>query len=122
VIKVNRAQLGLGGCLAGLVILVVASIRSMTAEPQMIRLTRWAACASCGYYGKLEMVDRPGRCPSCGLKKLWLASRCSGCGTVVAIDTFRFDREGREPYCPKCGSTALERMDANTPAAASGRQ
>ncbi|MBI4578492.1 MAG: hypothetical protein HY718_02250 [Planctomycetes bacterium] len=92
-------------CLVGLALVV--SIRTLGSEPQVIRLTRPVACSSCGYASTHELTDRPAQCPNCGKRSLWPALRCTACGQNVPVDTFRLERESRDPYCFKCGSAAL---------------
>ncbi len=100
------AALAAGGILLG-----IFALRSVTAEPESIGLVRWVACGSCGYSAKAAPRERPAVCPKCRQKSVWPAMRCSACRAVVAIDTFRFDAEKREPYCPRCGAASLVPMD-----------
>ncbi|UCD28562.1 MAG: hypothetical protein JSV03_16015 [Planctomycetota bacterium] len=103
------------GCvlLIGLIILVIVlSFKSVTAEPESIRMVKWLACSACGHYYKGDISNRPAECPKCGVRGVWPAMRCAKCGTIVPIDTFKYDRELREPYCLKCGSGNLERIDS----------
>ena len=108
-----------GVLVAGLIILVlVMSFRSVTAEPESIRMVKWLACSSCGHSYKGEIGDRPAKCPKCGVMALWPAMRCTKCGAIVSIDTFKYDKETRDPYCLKCGSADLEHVES-TPVEAS---
>src|SRR5512134_2710365 len=110
--KVDWKQLGLG---AGLVVLLLAvvlvSLQSLSGQPQMLGVVRWVACSSCGEHYRATLADRPAKCSKCGKPAVWPAMRCTSCGTLVAMDTFRFDRERKDPYCTKCGSTVLEIID-----------
>jgi hypothetical protein len=110
--KITRSQLALGGALGGaLAVLVVVSIRSFASEPKVIPVFRPAACSACGFADRAELSDRPANCPKCGKKTLWPALRCAKCRQVVAMNSFRYDREGRDPYCLKCGSQTLQPME-----------
>ena len=110
--KINWRQLGLGTGLTGVLVLVVAvSLPSLSGQPRMLGVMRWVACSSCGEHHRATLADRPAKCSKCGKPAVWPAMRCTSCGTVVAMDTFRFDRERQDPYCTRCGSTMLEIID-----------
>jgi predicted RNA-binding Zn-ribbon protein involved in translation (DUF1610 family) len=110
--KVKWKQLGLGAGLGGLVVVVaVVSLPSLSGQPQTLGVMRWVACSSCGEHYRATLAERPAKCPKCGKATIWPAMRCTSCGAVVAMDTFRFDRERKDPYCPKCGSIVLEIID-----------
>jgi len=110
--KIKWKQLGLGAGLAGLLIVVVlVSLPSLSGQPHMLGVMRWVACSSCGEHYRATLAHRPARCPKCGKRTVWPAMRCTGCGEVVAMDTFRYDKERKDPYCTKCGSTVLEIID-----------
>ena len=79
-------------------------------------LLRWMACSECGYSYKGEAAASPDQCAKCGKKSIWPAMRCTKCGKTVAIDTFKFDAERREPHCPTCRGARLETIpDAANP-------
>lgn len=99
------------------ILLLVAAIgsalalltRSFSGGPTSMTMVRWVACAfsTCGHSFKGEIADVPAVCPKCKNKTLWPAMRCSKCNGTVAVDTFRFNAERREPYCSKCGPGTL---------------
>jgi len=91
---------------------IVMSFKSVTAEPETIRMIKWLACSSCGYYYKGDISNRPARCPKCGEKRIWPAKQCAKCGAIVSIDIHKYDTELRDPYCLKCGSEDLVRIDS----------
>lgn len=88
--------------------MVTISLKTYSGQPQDLAMVRWAACSACPYSGKMELTAQPDSCPKCKAKTLWPAMRCSKCNGIVAIDTFKFDKERREPYCTKCGNRSLQ--------------
>ncbi len=110
--RINWKQIGLGGGMGGLLIVVLAvSLRSLSGQPQALGVMRWVACSSCGDRYRAKLAERPAKCSKCGKRTVWPAMRCTSCGEVVAMDTFNFDKERKDPYCTKCGSTVLEIID-----------
>jgi len=97
---------------------VGSQVYKMNAEPEELRLTYQAKCASCEWADELTIGTPPVACPSCGAKAAWPAMICTNeaCGRLTpadpALGMFETDDV---PVCSHCKQGVLRAIPPVTP-------